>query len=164
MIMIMPTDSSPLNADPLTLLSEKQKLFIESYIVDKNGTKAAIHAGYSAKFAHIEASRMLKRPNVKAAIEAILFQQNKEYRRHLMSKEDFVGKAMDKFESNAVPEAVKPRYLEIGGRALGYIGASADVSTTNNTQINITNKLEINGLSTDQILEKVKGLLDDQSK
>jgi phage terminase small subunit len=46
-------------------LTEQQMLFVKEYIVDFNGTQAAIRAGYSEKTAAEQASRLLK--NVKVA-------------------------------------------------------------------------------------------------
>ena len=50
------------------MLTEKQKRFINEYMVDLNGTKAAIRAGYSAKTARAIASETLKKPAVAAKI------------------------------------------------------------------------------------------------
>lgn len=48
-------------------LASKHEIFVKAYLADpkRNGTKAAIKAGYSKKSAHAEASRLLK--NVKVA-------------------------------------------------------------------------------------------------
>ena len=51
---------------PLTI---KQKRFIENILVDGNGTKAAIDAGYSAKTAKEIASENLTKPTIKAEID-----------------------------------------------------------------------------------------------
>jgi len=50
------------------MLTEKQKRFINEYMVDLNGTQAAIRAGYSAKTARAIASETLKKPAVAARI------------------------------------------------------------------------------------------------
>jgi len=47
-------------------LSGKQRRFAEEYLIDLNGTQAAIRAGYSAKTANEQASRLLA--NVKVAV------------------------------------------------------------------------------------------------
>lgn len=43
---------------------EKQKLFCREYVKDYNGTQAAIRAGYSEKTAAVQASRLLKKPEI----------------------------------------------------------------------------------------------------
>ena len=50
-------------------LNEKEKRFVMAFINQPNGTKAAIAAGYSAKTAKVQASRLLTRANVQAELE-----------------------------------------------------------------------------------------------
>jgi phage terminase small subunit len=50
-------------------LTEKQNRFVDAYLLEQNGTKAAIAAGYSEKSAAVEASRLLRNAKVVAAIE-----------------------------------------------------------------------------------------------
>lgn len=45
-------------------LTDNQKRFCEEYIIDLNGTKAAIRAGYSEKTAEVQASRLLRNAKV----------------------------------------------------------------------------------------------------
>ena len=40
-------------------LTEKQQRFVDEYLIDLNATQAAIRAGYSAKTADVQGSRML---------------------------------------------------------------------------------------------------------
>lgn len=47
-------------------LSEKQRRFVREWLVDMNGTRAAIRAGYSEKSAANTASRLMKDPDVQA--------------------------------------------------------------------------------------------------
>jgi phage terminase small subunit len=47
-------------------LGEKQKRFVREWLIDMNGTRAAIRAGYSAKSAANTASRLMKDPDVQA--------------------------------------------------------------------------------------------------
>lgn len=51
-------------------LTRRQALFVSEYLIDRNGTQAAIRAGYAAKGAAAEASRMLKQPKIAAAMRA----------------------------------------------------------------------------------------------
>ena len=50
-------------------LTPKQRAFVREYQLDLNGTQAAIRAGYSARTAAVQAHRMLRKANIKAAIE-----------------------------------------------------------------------------------------------
>lgn len=47
-------------------LGEKQKRFVREWLVDMNGTRAAVRAGYSEKSAANTASRLMKDPDVQA--------------------------------------------------------------------------------------------------
>lgn len=49
-------------------LSPKQAAFVREYMVDHNGTQAAIRAGYSARTANEQASRLLANVNIAKAV------------------------------------------------------------------------------------------------
>ncbi len=49
-------------------LTPKQSRFIDEYMIDLNGTQAAIRAGYSKKTANEQAARLLAHVSVKAAV------------------------------------------------------------------------------------------------
>lgn len=51
-------------------LSAKQWSFVREYLVDKNGTQAAIRSGYSPRTAQEQASRLLSNVMVRAAVDA----------------------------------------------------------------------------------------------
>ena len=50
-------------------LNIKQKMFADEYLIDLNGTKAAIRAGYSEKTAEQQAVRLLRNVKVKNYID-----------------------------------------------------------------------------------------------
>ena len=49
-------------------ITEKQQRFVDEYLVDLNGTQAAIRAGYSAKTATPTAARLLTYVNIQAGL------------------------------------------------------------------------------------------------
>jgi phage terminase small subunit len=51
-------------------LPPRQAIFVAEYLVDLNATQAAIRAGYSAKTAEVQASRLLSNVKVAASIAA----------------------------------------------------------------------------------------------
>jgi phage terminase small subunit len=53
-------------------LTDRQRVFVEEYLVDLNGTQAAIRAGYSPDSARSIASENLTKPNIAAAVDAAL--------------------------------------------------------------------------------------------
>jgi phage terminase small subunit len=50
--------------------TDKQQRFIDEYLVDLNGTQAAIRAGYSRKTANEIAAELLAKPSIRAAVDA----------------------------------------------------------------------------------------------
>lgn len=50
-------------------LTAKQALFVKEYLVDLNGTQAAIRAGYSEKTARQIADENLSKPDIQAAVQ-----------------------------------------------------------------------------------------------
>ena len=53
-------------------LTPRERKFVHEYLVDLNGKDAAIRAGYSEKTAASQASRLLRKPEVKAYRDALL--------------------------------------------------------------------------------------------
>lgn len=50
-------------------LTSRQARFVEEYLVDSNGTQAAIRAGYAVKGARMQGSRLLAYANVRTEID-----------------------------------------------------------------------------------------------
>lgn len=50
-------------------VKQRRTRFVKEYLLEQNATKAAIAAGYSAKTAHAQGSRLLKNAEVRARIE-----------------------------------------------------------------------------------------------
>lgn len=59
-------------------LTAKQKLFCQEYLVDLNGTQAAIRSGYSAKTAQEQSSRLLSNVMICSTIERLLQKRQKK--------------------------------------------------------------------------------------
>ena len=51
-------------------MNAKQQRFADEYLVDMNGTQAAIRAGYSKKSAHVTGCRLLRDAKVGKSVEA----------------------------------------------------------------------------------------------
>jgi len=66
----MPQQSSKSKATRKDL-NARQKAFCRYYIENKNQTNAAKLAGYAENSAHVEASRLIKNPKIKAEIERL---------------------------------------------------------------------------------------------
>lgn len=52
-------------------MNQKQKAFASEYVIDYNATQAAIRAGYSERSAYSQAHELLKKPEVKKAIQEL---------------------------------------------------------------------------------------------
>jgi phage terminase small subunit len=52
-------------------LTPKEQIFIREYLIDGNGTRAAIAAGYAAASAGVAASKLLKKPKVSQELQAL---------------------------------------------------------------------------------------------
>ena len=57
---------------PRARFTPKQRLFIEAYLIHKNATKAAIAAGCKERSAHAVGWKWIKKPEIRAEIEARL--------------------------------------------------------------------------------------------
>ena len=66
-------------------ISEKQKAFCEEYLIDLNGTQAAIRAGYNPKTADQQASRLLTNVKVRAYLSDLM---QKKASRRIASADD----------------------------------------------------------------------------
>lgn len=58
-------------------LTEKQQQFVDEYLIDLNATQAAVRAGYSAKTADVQGSRMLGNVKVQQAISEAMAERSK---------------------------------------------------------------------------------------
>ena len=69
-------------------MTEKQKRFCDEYLIDLNGTQAAIRAGYSQKTACSMGAENLRKPDIKSYIDERLAQKEAA----LIAKQDEVLK------------------------------------------------------------------------
>ena len=58
-------------------LTDKQKRFVEEYLVDLNATQAAIRAGYKEKTARSIGQENLTKPDIQEAIQAAMDERSK---------------------------------------------------------------------------------------
>ncbi len=77
------------------MLNEKQKQFCNEFIIDFNGTQAAIRAGYSKKTAYSMASENLRKPEVQAYLKELIENRNK---RTGIMQDEVVKKIIDVVE------------------------------------------------------------------
>lgn len=58
------------------MLNDKQKQFCNEYIIDFNGTQAAIRAGYSKKTAYSMANENLRKPEIQQYLKELIENRN----------------------------------------------------------------------------------------
>jgi len=56
----------------LSNLTAKQQMFCREYLIDLNGTQAAIRAGYSEKTANEQAAALLAKPSIKEYVQSLM--------------------------------------------------------------------------------------------
>lgn len=102
-----------------SILTTRQARFVDEYLVDGNGTQAAIRAGYSASGAYTEASRLLRNAEVARAIKT---RQEVDSERLRVSRERVVTMllaAYDQARAQAEPAAMVSAARELG-RLMGF--------------------------------------------
>ena len=67
--------SIPTKPDWADGLTDRQRCFVEEYLIDLNGTQAAIRAGYAEAGAAVEAHRLLRNAKIAAAISGALVER-----------------------------------------------------------------------------------------
>lgn len=119
-------------------LSNKRRVFIEEYLIDFNGTQAAIRAGYSDKGARVTAHRLLTNANVQEAIE-------KRINELSMSADEVIVRLTNIARNGLTSSRLRPSDVL---RALELIGKSHTLFTDR-----ITGKLD---LGIDKIIIELK--------
>jgi phage terminase small subunit len=90
-------------------LAPLHQRFVGEYLRDLNATKAAIRAGYAQKTARQQASRLLKKADIAAAVEA--------GQRGFSARAEVLGEAVQR-ELEAVAFSAITDYLDADGRPL----------------------------------------------
>lgn len=66
-----------INVEVLSLLTVKQQQFVAEYLIDLNATQASRRAGYSARTINKQGPRLLKNPEIRAAIDSALMARSR---------------------------------------------------------------------------------------
>ena len=141
-------------------LTDKQRLFVEEYLIDLNATAAARRAGYSAKTAEVIGFENLRKPNIAAAIgqakaerserteitqDWVLEGLKENYRRAMQQEAvlDAEGNSTGEYRYNG---AVANKSLELMGRHLNMftdtLNLSGGVTVTHEEALRMLNEPE----------------------
>ena len=108
-------------------LTPRQARFVKEYLVDLNGTQAAIRAGYSAHTANKQSTRLLTNADIKAAVDAGAAKQHAQLdltAEKVLTELLGVGYATVKSKDIRVPD--KLRALELLAKHLGLLTEQVD--------------------------------------
>jgi len=75
-------------------LNERQKRFVDEYLIDLNATQAAIRAGYSPASAAVQGAQNLRKLNIQTAIEAKLKLIRSELTASALEVEEYLASVM----------------------------------------------------------------------
>lgn len=157
-------------------LTVKQKMFVDEYLKDLNGTQAAIRAGYSKNTANRIASQNLSKLDIKNAIEEAkskrakrsqidsdyVLGQIQEFLDHCFGRKPIKKTVnVDGFHQTIEVEEFNPTGI---GKALDLLGKHIDVQAFNEkkeVQANIENsvKSKIANMSQEERIARIKELM-----
>lgn len=107
-------------------LTDKQKRFVEEYLVDLNATQAAIRAGYSVKTARSQGQRLL----TKADIQAALARRQETYAKRVeWTVEDILADLRTIATDPEQRPSDRLKAYELGGKHLGMFTEKLDVTS-----------------------------------
>lgn len=104
----------------LESLTENQSRFVNGILSGLNGSASARQAGYNGKNLDVQASKLLRNPRIKAVIEDRL------KTKFQLSKEQFTATCWQEF-LDSIDKSDRARFLDLSGRALGYLKTTPDV-------------------------------------
>lgn len=121
-------------------LSAKQKRFCEEYVVDLNGTQAAIRAGYSPGSAKVQGARMLTNDNATSYIQEL---QSGIYKRNIITA-DMVIAELAKIALHNVQDFVNGgnTVLELKDLSSEKTAAVSGVKTKIDASGNVTTEIK----------------------
>lgn len=124
-------------------LTARRAAFAREYLVDRNGTQAAIRAGYAKKGAGQEAERLLKNAHVSAVIAAGTAKQAQAAEitgENILRELHRIGLDPDE------PGSVRVRALELAGKHTGIFTERIEVD-------------DVTGLDDDERAARAKAML-----
>lgn len=129
-------------------INPQQELFCQEYIVDYNGTQAAIRAGYSEKTAKAHASRLLTNVDILARVHAI---QTERLKKLAVTQEAVILKILEIYDRcmQAAPvtewDYSEHKYVETGEYTFDSKGALRAMELLGKHLAMFTNKVEHSG-------------------
>jgi phage terminase small subunit len=130
-------------------LSNKQEAFCREYLIDLNGTQAAIRAGYSHKGAHVQAAQLLSNHKVSEYLQQLMNERAERVQRSA----DDVLRDIQAVKQSCMRELPDPqgnlvmvdskaalKALELEGKHLKMFTERVEASVSGSLQIQIINE------------------------
>lgn len=105
-------------------MTNRQKRFVEEYLIDLNATQAAIRAGYSTKRASELGYQLLRKTTVQAEIA----RQQQEQSKRTEITQDYVIEHLRELAEKAKAESVRVKSLELLGKHIGMFRDRVEVT------------------------------------
>jgi len=126
------------------MLTPKQEQFCQEYLIDLNGTRAAVRAGYSARSATYTAADLFALPHVKERIDELM--QTRAKRTEI--SQDFVINKLYDIVNEDIKNYVsfKPRKVKVTDRKTGKeteIETGAEITVRDSDTVDTHNIAEI---------------------
>lgn len=137
--------------DPVSALTEKQKLFVDGILRGMPQTQAARAAGYENP--NVEASRLLKTPKINEAVQVLNRKYEKASQMTRKKVMDGMLEAIDMARLQGDPNVMVSGWREIG-RMCGYYAAEKKIIDVNITAKRAVDKLEM--LTDAELLEMIE--------
>lgn len=136
----------------MTELTPKQVMFCKEYIVDLNGTQAAIRAGYSEKTAAEQSSRLLTNVRIQSYVQSLL---NKRIKKVELTAEDVLLDILDTRKTAKEQDKLNERIKcnELLGKHLKMFTDKLDVGGQEDNPIEISVKHKLLSTLTEEQLE-----------
>ena len=133
----------------MDMLNQRQRRFVDTFLVDGNGTQAAIRAGYSPTSARQIATRMMSKASIRAAVAD---GQGQSARRLQIERLDVIKGLLEAVEM--ARERCEPAGMIAGLREIGkmmgyYAPARQEVEVV---AINQAERLRLEAMSDEELL------------
>lgn len=117
-------------------LSDRQARFVDEYLVDANGTRSAIAAGYAKSGAHVAAARLLRNDKVREAIA----EGRRKMSKRVEITQDMVLEGLleeARFRGDGSSHSARVKALETLGKAIGMFTVRHELTGRNGEPLRV---------------------------
>ncbi len=107
------------------IMNDRQKNFVQQYVMDFNATAAAVRAGYSKKIGYSQGSRLLKKAEVQQAIQ----QKVAERKKNIKVTVESIVEGLAEIALHGQSESARVRAYELLGKHLNMWTDKVDMTS-----------------------------------